>query len=149
MSTEPEWQDVKTARKFAELAGHAWEDLSESVKARLAARAADMRTVFNDAGRDIDKPPIPDSAKWWRQVAQRLAIELHELKKGATNMQPHQERVISEKAELDGKLNKLKAFIEESPTFKGLPADERGRLNKQFDAMAEYSSILSQRIAAF
>lgn len=53
---EPEWQDVKTARKFAELAGHDWEDLSKSVKVRLASRAADMRRVFTDAGREIDKP---------------------------------------------------------------------------------------------
>jgi hypothetical protein len=64
-------------------------------------------------------------------------------------MQPHQQRVVDEKKELDGKVDKLKAFIETSPTFKGLPADERGRLGRQFDVMAEYSSILSQRIAAF
>ena len=64
-------------------------------------------------------------------------------------MLPHQERVVSEKHDLDEKLNKLKAFIETSPTFKALPEDERGRLNQQFDCMAEYSSILGQRIAAF
>ena len=56
---------------------------------------------------------------------------------------------MEEKKELDEKLDKLKAFIETSSVFKSLPADERGRLGKQFDAMAEYSSILSQRIAAF
>jgi len=56
---------------------------------------------------------------------------------------------VEEKKELDEKLDKLKAFIETSSVFKSLPADERGRLGKQFDAMAEYSSILSQRIAAF
>lgn len=55
-ASEPEWQDVKTARKFAELAGHDWEDLPESVKTRLASRAADMRKVFAEAGTDIDKP---------------------------------------------------------------------------------------------
>ena len=64
-------------------------------------------------------------------------------------MQPHQQRVVDEKKDLDEKLDKLKAFIETSPTFKSLPADERGRLGKQYDVMAEYSSILSQRIAAF
>jgi hypothetical protein len=64
-------------------------------------------------------------------------------------MQPHQQRVVDEKKELDDKLDKLKAFIETSPIFKSLSADERGRLGKQFDVMAEYSSILSQRIAAF
>lgn len=64
-------------------------------------------------------------------------------------MEPHQERVVNEKKELDEKLDKLKAFIDTSPTFKGLHEDERGRLNRQFDVMAEYSSILSQRIEAF
>ena len=64
-------------------------------------------------------------------------------------MQPHQQRVVDEKKELDEKLDKLKAFIETNPTFKSLLADERGRLGRQFDVMAEYSSILSQRIAAF
>lgn len=53
------------------------------------------------------------------------------------------------KKELDDKLNMLKAFIETNPVFEDLPADERGRLGRQFDVMAEYSSILSQRIAAF
>lgn len=64
-------------------------------------------------------------------------------------MQAHQQRVVDEKKELDEKLDKLKAFIESSPTFKGLHADERGRLGRQFDVMAEYLSILSQRIDAF
>lgn len=64
-------------------------------------------------------------------------------------MQAHQQRVVDEKRELNEKLDKLKAFIETSSIFKSLTADERGRLGKQFDAMAEYSSILSQRISAF
>lgn len=64
-------------------------------------------------------------------------------------MQPHQERVVSERKELGEKLDKLKAFIEGSPIFKSLPEEERHRLNRQFDAMAEYYSILGQRIAAF
>lgn len=63
-------------------------------------------------------------------------------------MQPHQQRVVDEKNELNEKLDKLKAFFE-NPIFKGLSADEQGRLARQFDVMAEYSSILSQRIAAF
>ena len=64
-------------------------------------------------------------------------------------MQPHQQRVVDEKKDLDEKLDRLKAFLETSPIFNGLPADERERLGRQFDVMAEYSSILSQRIAAF
>lgn len=64
-------------------------------------------------------------------------------------MQPHQERVVTEKKELDEKLDKLKDFIETGSIFKTLPADEQLRLNRQFDAMAEYSHILGQRIEAF
>ncbi len=64
-------------------------------------------------------------------------------------MLPYQQRVVDEKKDLDEKLDKLKAFIETNPTFKDIHADERGRLGRQFDTMAEYSSILSQRIAAF
>lgn len=64
-------------------------------------------------------------------------------------MLPHQQRVVDEKKELDKKLGKLKAFIETNTRFAGLPVDERRRLNRQCDVMAEYSSILSQRIAAF
>lgn len=64
-------------------------------------------------------------------------------------IQPHQERVVAEKKDLDDKLDKLKTFIEVSPIFRTLPIAEQVRLNRQFDAMAEYSSILGQRIEAF
>lgn len=64
-------------------------------------------------------------------------------------MQPHQQRVVDEKKQLDERLDKLKAFIQENPIFKTLHEDERGRLGRQFDVMAEYSRILGQRIAAF
>lgn len=64
-------------------------------------------------------------------------------------MQPHQQRIVDEKKDLSEKLDKLKTFIETSAVFKGLPQDEQGRLNRQFDVMAEYSSILGQRIEAF
>lgn len=63
-------------------------------------------------------------------------------------MQPHQERVVSEKAELDAKLERLSAFIG-GTQFSALDGEEQVRLNRQRDAMTEYSNILSQRIAAF
>jgi len=63
-------------------------------------------------------------------------------------MQPHQERVVTEKAELDEKLDKLKKFILGS-VFPTLPVDERRRLNYQFDIMEKYSGILGERIHAF
>lgn len=64
-------------------------------------------------------------------------------------MAPHQQRVIDERSELDDKRNKLYAFIDGSPVFKGLPSEEQARLRRQSDVMAEYSGILGERIAAF
>jgi len=63
-------------------------------------------------------------------------------------MAPYQERVAQEKKELDEKLAKLDAFGR-TDLFASLPADERGRLNRQHSAMEEYSRILGERIAAF
>jgi hypothetical protein len=64
-------------------------------------------------------------------------------------LQPHQERVVTEKKELDEKIDKLKAFIMESPIFQKLPDAERGRLKHQYDVMVEYSLCLGARIEAF
>lgn len=63
-------------------------------------------------------------------------------------MQPHQQRVVDEKAELDEKLAKLVAFGI-TPLFASLPADEQGRLNRQHSLMEQYSAVLGERIAAF
>lgn len=63
-------------------------------------------------------------------------------------MQPHQERVIQEKKELDEKLAKLDKFGR-TEIFASLPVDEQGRLNRQYSVMEEYSRILEERIAAF
>jgi hypothetical protein len=64
-------------------------------------------------------------------------------------MEPHQDRVVAEKDDLRVKLDKLKAFIMESPVFKTLPKEEQSRLNRQYDAMLEYYNILGERITAF
>lgn len=61
---------------------------------------------------------------------------------------PHQQRVVVEKQELDQKIDALVPFLS-SDTCHGLPFDERSRLKRQADVMAEYSSILGDRIAAF
>lgn len=63
-------------------------------------------------------------------------------------MKPHQERVVVEKNELDDKREKLGAFIE-GTLYQGLPEAERNRLAHQAIAMATYSTILGERIAAF
>jgi len=63
-------------------------------------------------------------------------------------MQPWQERVISEKTELDEKHTKLLAFLE-TEEFSKLDADEQDRLRRQSAAMTEYSVVLGERISAF
>jgi hypothetical protein len=63
-------------------------------------------------------------------------------------MQPHQQRVVDEKTELDERLMKLIAFFD-NPIFAGLPADEQDRLKRQKEHMAGYSDVLGERIADF
>ena len=63
-------------------------------------------------------------------------------------MQPHQQRVVTEKDELAEKLTKLNAFIG-GEIYNGLPEDERTRLARQATAMKDYLDILNERIQAF
>jgi len=63
-------------------------------------------------------------------------------------MQPHQERVVKEKAELDEKLSKLRLFFT-SPTFSTVNVEEQDRLKRQEEAMHTYSEILGERINGF
>ena len=64
-------------------------------------------------------------------------------------IQPHQQRVIEEKADLDAKIAKLADFIVFSPTYKIIGSAEKERLNRQHAAMRTYSGVLRERIAAF
>lgn len=66
-------------------------------------------------------------------------------------MQPHQECVVTEKKELDEKLEKLLYFIDNGngKFFSTLVTEERQRLTTQARIMREYSDILADRIAAF
>ena len=63
-------------------------------------------------------------------------------------LQPHQQRVVVEKLELDDKLIKLRNFLE-TDRFKGLDPAEQDRMHAQANAMARYSGVLADRIAAF
>jgi hypothetical protein len=65
-----------------------------------------------------------------------------------STMQPHQQRVVDEQAELEGKRAKLQSFFG-TPIYAGLPEDEQWRLARQHDVMEAYSNILDERIAAF
>lgn len=66
-------------------------------------------------------------------------------------MQPHEERVVIEKRELDERISKLKAFCFDpgSSIFKGLPPADRDLLEDQYTAMKMYSKILGKRIDRF
>lgn len=64
-------------------------------------------------------------------------------------LQPHQQRVIDEKSELDKKAMALSQFIGNSDIFQTLDAAEQERLREQNDVMWQYSTILGERIAAF
>jgi hypothetical protein len=64
------------------------------------------------------------------------------------DFEPHQQRVVDEKSELDEKINKLRAFFD-TDVFSGLDAAERVRLDMQCAVMSVYSDILGKRIAAF
>lgn len=63
-------------------------------------------------------------------------------------MEPRQQRVVDEKAELDGKRDKLVTFIG-GPIFVDLTAAEQIRLQRQLVYMDLYSNVLGERIAAF
>lgn len=65
-------------------------------------------------------------------------------------MQPHEQRVVTEKQELDEKLGKLKEFcFGEGKIFRTLDPVDRDLLESQYTAMAEYSRLLGSRIARF
>ena len=63
-------------------------------------------------------------------------------------MQPHQERVIVEKRELDEKMEKLHEFLGTNK-FRELPLNERELLRVQFEQMYAYSVTLGMRINNF
>ncbi len=65
------------------------------------------------------------------------------------SLQPHQQRVVMEKADLDARLAKLIAFID-TMTFKGLDSvDEQDCLMHQVQCMKDYSEVLGERIGAW
>lgn len=64
------------------------------------------------------------------------------------NYQPHERRVIEEKAELDAKLLKLREFTA-TEKFASLDMAEQRLLQGQAVAMDGYSSILRRRIERF
>lgn len=65
-------------------------------------------------------------------------------------MQPYQERVIAEQAELAYRLTKLSAFISKGvPAFEALDNEDQRLMRRQREVMLEYHEILGDRIARF
>ena len=62
--------------------------------------------------------------------------------------EPHVERVIREKADLDEKLEKLNKFIGD-PAFKAIHLDHQSLLRLQASYMQKYSEVLKHRLALF
>lgn len=63
-----------------------------------------------------------------------------------SELQPHQQRVVDEKKDLDEKIAKLDAFGQ-SDHFESLPHIERAALMWQRSVMDEYSRVLRLRIS--
>lgn len=64
-------------------------------------------------------------------------------------LQPHQQRVVAEKTELDKKAKALSDFIGLNPIFETIDSAEQERLKRQNDIMWQYSEVLGERIKAF
>ena len=63
-------------------------------------------------------------------------------------MEPYQERVEEERAQLFGRIEKLSSFLL-TPLFGKLAPEEQDRLLQQQTAMQKYLDILDARIGAF
>ncbi len=64
-------------------------------------------------------------------------------------MQPHQQRVVSERDELSERTEKLGEFILNNPVFQSLSEEERTDMSEQHYFMSSYLDILNKRINRF
>jgi hypothetical protein len=63
-------------------------------------------------------------------------------------LQPHQQRVVQERDDLQERTTKLDAFIQ-SPLFKTVDPAEQTRLGRQSALMHDLLLLLNERIAVF
>lgn len=63
------------------------------------------------------------------------------------NLEPHQYRLLNERAELRDRLEKLMAFIN-CEAFPCVPPLEQDRLKRQANYMGAYLDVLNERVAA-
>lgn len=64
-------------------------------------------------------------------------------------LQPHQQRVVDEKADLDDRRQKLQAFLLADPRAVAMDEAEKSRMERQYAAMSLYSDVLAERIDAW
>lgn len=65
-------------------------------------------------------------------------------------LQPHQQRVVVERDELQDKLTKLQAFTQSEKFTDVVKCQaERARLLKQQEIMLQYINVLNERISCF
>lgn len=64
-------------------------------------------------------------------------------------LQPHQQRVVEEKKELDVKIKALQTFIERNEMFYNMSPEEMSDMRRQLCTMETYSQILQRRINRF
>ncbi|UOD28768.1 DUF2829 domain-containing protein [Massilia violaceinigra] len=92
-------------------------------------------------------PSGPDAmADDWQTVDDSPVVRVAEPRN--ITLPPHQQRVIDERGDLVGKLDKLTLFLE-TVQFSTLDMAEQSRLHLQCKAMAAYAGVLAERIVAF
>jgi hypothetical protein len=64
------------------------------------------------------------------------------------NLTAYQQRVVDERDELAGNIDRLDKFIH-GEIFRSIPAEEQERLARQLRIMVEYFRVLNERIAYF
>lgn len=64
-------------------------------------------------------------------------------------LKPHEERIVQEKADLDEKLSKLRAFMCDEQKFLALKSEDQWLLRMQLEAMDQYSRVLGLRVTRF
>lgn len=63
-------------------------------------------------------------------------------------MEPHQQRVVTEREELSEKIARLVKFLN-TETYQSLSETEQGRMLRQLNHMNAYRDVLNERIVAF
>lgn len=61
-------------------------------------------------------------------------------------MQPHVQRMVTERTELAAKCDALLAFLS-GDVFKSLPKEKKDLMHEQYAAMREYLDVLDKRIS--